>query len=102
MSHQPMDPRELAKKSAVDAALALAAADRDQLLDMLAEHKARPVIRQHQEYRGFLRRWHWFVEDETSGRLLAVGWALTERACIRRKFRAYLRELHASKTEATR
>jgi hypothetical protein len=94
-----MDPRELTTEAstAVRALTFGHSADRAQLLAALAEHKTRPVLRQHLDYvRGSgLRRWNWYVEDETSGEILAGGWTFTARAAGRRKHRAYNRLLNA-------
>jgi hypothetical protein len=94
-----MDPHELTTEAsaAVQALTFGHTADRAQLLAALAERKARPVIRQHLDYvrEHWLRHWNWYVEDETSGEILADGWALTARAAGRRKHRAYLRILNA-------
>ena len=44
-------------------------------------------------YAGLLRRWEWKVFDLTTGKDLATGRALTERAMCRRRYAAYLQVL---------
>lgn len=77
-----------------DDVLAAVAQDREQLLKALIENEARrPRPSQHERYEGWLRRYRWWVEDET-GTAIASGRALTQKAATRRKHRAYLRELN--------
>jgi len=44
-------------------------------------------------YNGFWRRWTWSVDDVTTNKPRATGWALTEWSFRRRRYAAYLREL---------
>jgi hypothetical protein len=78
----------------IDEALALVAADREQLLAELN----RPRISQHHEYArtSWLHRYRWWIERTTGAKFatVAVGRTLTERGAIHAKHRAYVRELN--------
>jgi hypothetical protein len=74
-----------------DEAMKLAAVDREQLIERLN----RDQYSWSERYDGWLRRWHWRVQIATTGVNVASGRALTKRAAIRRRHRAYLKALNS-------
>jgi hypothetical protein len=75
-----------------DEALSLNAVDRDQLLERLHDH-TRPQLSLGGRKVSLLR-WTWQITDLRDGSVITSGRALTERAMLRRRYRAYHEELH--------